>query len=90
MTAARRLHLGVLDHHVGLTSPLGVAGEEDAAHPLDVAERTVFVRRNINVAVSGGRDGRRVDFGLLGGADEFTDGEAFGHRVGGSSEEQET
>ena len=90
VTAARRLHLGVLDHHVGLTGPLGVAGEEDAAHPLDVAERTIFVGRNINIAVSGGRDGRRVDFGLLGGADEFTDGEAFGHRVGGSSEEQET
>jgi hypothetical protein len=90
VAAAGALDLGVFDDLVGDAGALGVAGDQDAAHARDVAERAVLVRGDVDVAVGGGRHGGRVDLGLLGVAEELADDEPFRNGLGGRGEEEES
>ena len=89
MSAARALDLGVFDHLVGDASALGVASDQDTTHPWGMAEGAVLVRGHVEVAIGGGRHGGRVDFGLLGVAEELADDEPFRHGLSGGGEEEE-
>ena len=90
VAAAGALDLGVFDDLVGDAGALGVAGDQDAAHARDVAERAVLVRGDVDVAVGGGRHGGRVDLGHLGVAEELADDEPFRHGLGGRGDEEES
>ena len=89
VAAARALDLGVFDHLVGHTGTLGVAGDQDTTHARGMAEGAVLVRGHVDVAVGGGRHGRRIDFGVLGVAEELADNETFRHGLSGGGEEEE-
>ena len=89
VATARALHLGVFNHLVGHTGTLGVAGDQDATHARGMAEGAVLVRGHVDVAVGGGRHGSRIDFGVLGVAEELADNETFRHGLSGGSEEEE-
>ena len=89
VAAAGALDLGVFDDLVGDAGTLGVAGDQDATHTRGVAEGAVLVRGDVDVAIGGGRNSGRIDFGFLGVAEELTDNEAFRYRLGGGGEKEE-
>ena len=55
VAAAGALDLGVFDDLIGNAGALRVAGDQDAAHARGMAEGAVLIRRDVDVAIGGGR-----------------------------------
>ena len=89
MAAAGAVDLEELRDGIRYARALCVAGKQNPAHARNVSERAVLIGRNIEIAVAGRRERRRVELRLLLGADIFVDGEAFGDRLRQGGEEEE-